>query len=83
MTYSATKFEAATSNGLGGDTFTRNVTDGQTFLLLDSWWVLTVLEKSSQESVSTKQIPDIFYRINLILSLLAPFIHCMQMAFVP
>ena len=28
MTYSATKFEVATSHGLGGDTFTRNVTDG-------------------------------------------------------
>ena len=27
VTYSATKFEVATSNGLGGDTFTRNVTD--------------------------------------------------------
>ena len=27
VTYSATKFESATSNGLGGDTFTRNVTD--------------------------------------------------------
>ena len=26
MTYSPTKFEVATSNGLGGDTFTRNVT---------------------------------------------------------
>ena len=25
--YSATKFEVATSNGLGGDTFTRNMTD--------------------------------------------------------
>ena len=30
MTYSPTKFEAATSNGLGGDAFTRNVTDGRT-----------------------------------------------------
>ena len=30
MTYSPTKFEVATSNGLGGDTFTRNVTDGRT-----------------------------------------------------
>ena len=34
VTYSATKFEVATSKGLGGDTFTRNVmdawTDGQT-----------------------------------------------------
>ena len=25
VTYSATNFEVATSNGLGGDTFTRNV----------------------------------------------------------
>ena len=30
VTYAATKFEVATSNGLGGDTFTRNVTDGGT-----------------------------------------------------
>ena len=30
VTYSPTKFEVATSNGLGGDTFTRNVTDAQT-----------------------------------------------------
>ena len=30
MTYSPTKFEVATSNGLRGDTFTRNVTDGRT-----------------------------------------------------
>ena len=30
MTYSATKFEVATSNGLGEDTFKRNVADGQT-----------------------------------------------------
>ena len=28
MTYLGTKFEVATSNGLGGDTFTRKVTDG-------------------------------------------------------
>ena len=27
VTYSATKFEVATSNSLGGDTFTRNVKD--------------------------------------------------------
>ena len=27
MTYAATKFEVATSKGLGGDTFARNVTD--------------------------------------------------------
>ena len=30
MTYLATKFEVAMSNRLGGDTFTRNVTDGRT-----------------------------------------------------
>ena len=30
MSYSDTKFEVATSNGLGGDTFTSNVKDGQT-----------------------------------------------------
>ena len=30
VTYSPTKFEVATSNGLGGDTFTRNVTDVRT-----------------------------------------------------
>ena len=30
VTYSTTKFEVATSNGLGGDTFTRNVTEGHT-----------------------------------------------------
>ena len=29
VTYSATKFEAATSYRLGGDRFTRNVTDAQ------------------------------------------------------
>ena len=27
VSYAATKFEVATSNGIGGDTFTRNVTD--------------------------------------------------------
>ena len=30
VTHQATKFIVATSNGLGGDTFTRNVTDGRT-----------------------------------------------------
>ena len=33
MTYAATAFEVATSNGLGGDTFTRNLTDGRTTLV--------------------------------------------------
>ena len=30
MTYSAIKFEVATSNGFAGNTFTRNVMDGLT-----------------------------------------------------
>ena len=30
LTYSGTKFEDATSNGLRGDAFTRNETDGRT-----------------------------------------------------
>ena len=29
LTYAATKFEVATANSLGGDTITRNGTDGQ------------------------------------------------------
>ena len=35
VTYSPTKFEVATSYGLGGDTFTRNVTDGGTHTRTD------------------------------------------------
>ena len=35
VTYSTTKFEVATSNGLGGDTFTRNVMDGWTYARMD------------------------------------------------
>ena len=35
VTYSNIKFEFATSNGLGGDTFTRNVTDGHTDVQTD------------------------------------------------
>ena len=30
VTYPGTKFEVVTSNGLGDDKFTRNVTDGRT-----------------------------------------------------
>ena len=36
VTYVAIKFEVARSNGLGGDTFTRNVTDAQTNRLTDA-----------------------------------------------
>ena len=37
VTYSTTEFEVATSNGLGEDTFTRNVTDGRTDGLTLTW----------------------------------------------
>ena len=33
--YASTKFEVATSNGLGGDTITRNVTEGRTDARMD------------------------------------------------
>ena len=35
--YASTKFEIATSNGLGGDTITRNVTDGRTHRGTKDW----------------------------------------------
>ena len=37
VTYSAAKLEVASSNGLGGDTFTRNVTDASTDGGTDRW----------------------------------------------
>ena len=36
VAYLGTNFEVATSNGLGGDTFTRNVTDGRTHAQTDA-----------------------------------------------
>ena len=41
VTYSATKCEVATSNGLGGDTFTRNMMDGHTHGRTDDGPTLT------------------------------------------
>ena len=35
VTYAATKFEVARSNGLGGDTLTRNVADARTHVRTD------------------------------------------------
>ena len=75
MTYAPAKFEVATSKGLEEDTITRNVADGQTDALTVGYLLGTYgVRKSSQESLSTQQIPVKFYGINLILSLLAPFI---------
>ena len=42
--------------------------DGRMLLQLNTFWVLTVLEKVAQESGSTQQISEIFYRKYLILS---------------
>ena len=48
-TYAATKFEVTTSNGIEGDTFTRNVTDvGPT--LVQNWYM--VKEKSGYNKYS-------------------------------
>ena len=41
VTYLTTKFEVATSNGLGGDIFTRNVTDARTHGQTDDGPTLT------------------------------------------
>ena len=48
VTYLGTKFEAAMSKGLGGDTFTRNVTDIQTDgpTLVRNYYTLFSKEKS-------------------------------------
>ena len=37
VTYTAIKFKIATANGLGGDTFARNVTDGPTDRWTNGW----------------------------------------------
>ena len=48
--------------------------DGRTLLQLDTSLGTYKVRKSSQESVSTQQIPGKFYGINLIFSKLALFI---------
>ena len=56
MTYSTTKFEVATSNGLGGDAFTRNVTDGQTDdgpTLTGNYYTLFLKKKAGIKSFIT------------------------------
>ena len=51
------------------------MTDRQIDPLIFGYFLGTCsVRKSSQESVSTQQIPNNFYGINLILSKLAPFI---------
>ena len=68
---SHTKFCWILSNGLGGG----SVTDRRTYTLTVGYLVGTYsVRKSSQESVSTQQIPGNFYGINLNLSKLAPLI---------
>ena len=42
VTYSATKFKVATSNGLGGDTFTRDMTDRQTDVRRTDWCEINI-----------------------------------------
>ena len=55
MTYSATKFEVTTSNGLGGGTFTRNLTDGQP---TDFGTKFFLKKKASIMKRNVKEIPQ-------------------------
>ena len=48
MTYLGIKFEVARSNGLGGDTFTRNVMDTQTTDRL--WYEINIAFFSKEKS---------------------------------
>ena len=59
MTYSATKFEVAMSNRLGGDTFTKKVrtyggtdvwTDGQTLTTDRLWYAINIHFFSKEKS---------------------------------
>ena len=55
VTYLGTKFESATSNGLGGDSFTRNVTDGHTYAHTDEqtdqlWYEINIPLFSKEKS---------------------------------
>ena len=57
------------SNRLGGDTFTRNVTDGRMDALTVGYFLgPNSVRKSIQESVSSQQIQGNYYEINLISS---------------
>ena len=77
VTYAATKFEVARSNGLGGDTFTRKVTDAQTdgqrtdfgtkliypvFLKKRGYKILLIYRDKAQNTNSDKQT-DLFFII--------------------
>ena len=57
VTYSAAESQVATSNGLGGDTFTKR--DGR-------WDAITVglLGTYSVRKIATQQIPRTFYELN-------------------
>ena len=52
VTYLGIKFEVARSDGLGGDTFTRNVTDGRTHAQTGG----------QRTDIGTKLIYPFFYR---------------------
>ena len=58
--YASEKFEVATSNGLGEDRITRNVTDGQTDALTDA------LTDGLQTNFGTKLIYPIFLTKNRV-----------------
>ena len=53
--YASTKFEVATSKGLGEDTITRNVTDGQTDARTDGLWYEINIHCFSNEKAGIKR----------------------------
>ena len=53
--YAATKFEVATSNGLGEDTITRTVTDGRTDRLTDFGTKINIPYFSNEKEGITKR----------------------------
>ena len=71
MIYAPTKFQVATSNGLGEDTITRNVTDGRTDRRTDGrttdrlWYEINI-PYFSYEKAGIKRDPSEIERITIL-----------------
>ena len=70
--YASTKFEVATSNGLGGDTITRNVTDGRTDALTDRrttdrlWYEINIPYFSNEKAGIIKHYKKRRYNMDIM-----------------
>ena len=68
VTYPSTKFEVAMSNGLGGDTFTRNVTDAQMYRRTDvQKYTLFFLNKKADIIICSKLLVNWTYTTVYVL----------------